>query len=165
MPILDYTTKVPAAKTVAEIQSKLAKAKAEAILTEYESDGTVSALSFRIKTEFGTLTFRLPANIQRVYQVLVRDARIARSQRTREQAARVAWRIVKDWLEAQLAVIEAGLVDLEQVFLPYAQDQSGETFYELVRKQKFVSLLADGRASIGEPFGRPQEPESESTRN
>jgi hypothetical protein len=152
MSILNYTTTVSAAKIVAEIQSKLAKARAEAILTEYEPDGTVSALSFR-----------LPANIKRVYQVLVRDARIARSQRTREHAARVAWRIVKDWVEAQPAMIEAGLVDLEQVFPPYAQDQSGETFYELVRKQKFGPLLWGGRAPAGAHFGQQQQPESESS--
>jgi hypothetical protein len=36
-------------------------------------------LSFRIRTEFGVLTFLLPANIQRVYQVIVRDTRIPRS--------------------------------------------------------------------------------------
>jgi hypothetical protein len=129
MPLLHYTTKVPAAKTIAEIQAKLAKAGASACLLEYENDGTVSAVSFRTKTEFDVLTFRLPANIQRVYQVVVRDPRIPRSQRTREQATRIAWRIVKDWLEAQLAMIEAGLVDREQVFLPYAQDQAGNTFY------------------------------------
>jgi hypothetical protein len=90
MPILDYTTKVPVAKTVAEIEVKLAKAIAEAILKEYDSDGIVTALSFRIRTEFGVLTFLLPANIQRVYQVIVRDTRIPRSLRTKEQAARIA---------------------------------------------------------------------------
>ena len=141
MPILDYSTKVPVARTVSEIQQKLAKAKAEAILTEYENDGTVSAISFRIRTEFGLLTFRLPANIQRVYQVVVRDGAIPRSQRTREQAARIAWRIVKDWLEAQLAMVQAGLTDLEQVFLPYVQNSSGQTLYELMREQKFQPLL------------------------
>ena len=49
MPILDYSTRVPVARTVAEIEGKLAKAKAEAILKEYDSDGMVSALSFRIR--------------------------------------------------------------------------------------------------------------------
>jgi hypothetical protein len=59
MPILDYSTKVSVAKTVAEIESKLAKAKAEAILKEYDSDRIVSAFSFRIRIEFGVLTFLL----------------------------------------------------------------------------------------------------------
>jgi hypothetical protein len=104
-----------------QIEVKLAKAKTEAILKEYDSDGIVSAISFRIKTEFGILTFLLPANIQRIYQVVARDTQIPRSLRTREQASRIAWRIVKDWTDAQLAMIEAGLVDLQQVFLPYAR--------------------------------------------
>ena len=58
---------------------------------------------------------------------MVRDRRIPPKMRTKEQATRVAWRIVKDWLAAQLAMIEAGLVDLEEVFLPYAQNQAGRT--------------------------------------
>jgi hypothetical protein len=141
MAILNYTTKVPIKKTVAEIQERLARAKAEAVLTEYDPDGIISAISFRIKTEFGVLTFRLPAKIQQTYQVIVRDEKIRPGLSTRDQAARVAWRIVKDWLDAQLAMIEAGLVDREQVFLPYVQDQSGQTLYELMRKEKFLALL------------------------
>jgi len=116
-------------------------------LKEYDSDGTVTALSFRIRTEFGVLTFLLPANIGRVYRVIAPDTRIARSLRTKEQAARIAWRIVKDWIEAQLAMIEAGLVDLEQVFLPYAQDPAGRTVYELMRERKFQPLLPGSKNS------------------
>jgi hypothetical protein len=47
------------------------------------------------------------------------------------------------WLEAQLAMIDAGLVDLEQIFLPYAQDSAGQTVYEVVRAQRFSNLLPD----------------------
>ena len=39
-------------------------------------------------------------------------------------------------------MIEAGLVDLEQVFLPYAQDATGRTLYELMRERKFQPLLS-----------------------
>jgi hypothetical protein len=131
-----------------QIEVKLAKAKAEAILKEYDSDGIVSAISFRIKTEFGVLTFLLPANIQRIYQVVARDTQIPRSLRTREQASRIAWRIVKDWTDAQLAMIEAGLVDLQQVFLPYAQDETGQTFFELMRERKFQRLLLESESSV-----------------
>ena len=35
---------------VAEIEARLARAKAEAILKEYDSDGMVSALSFSLRT-------------------------------------------------------------------------------------------------------------------
>lgn len=37
-------------------------------------------------------------------------------------------------------MIEAGLVDLEQVFLPYAQNQGGQTVYDVMSSQRFSSL-------------------------
>jgi hypothetical protein len=46
---------------------------------------------------------------------------LATKRHKREQAARIACRIIPNWEEAQLAIIETGLVDLKQVFLPYAQ--------------------------------------------
>jgi hypothetical protein len=142
MPILNYTTTIEVQKTVGEISAMLGRAKATAILTELE-EGIVSAISFRIKTEFGVLTFRLPANTQRIYQVIARNRLITPRMRTKEQAARVAWRIVKDWLQAQLAMIEADLVDLEQVFLPYAQNAAGQTVYDVMKSQRFSNLLLE----------------------
>src|ERR1700747_906254 len=106
--ILNYTTTISAQRTVGEITELLANAKAEAILSEYK-DGLVVAVSFRIRTEFGVLTFRLPANVDQVYVVLQRSKGIPSRLRTRDQATRVAWRIVKAWLEAQLALKRAGL--------------------------------------------------------
>jgi hypothetical protein len=93
MPILNYTTDVPVAETVDQVQQKLAKAKAPATLIEYDNDGMVSAISFRIQTEFGLLTFRLPADVQKVYQVLVRDSGVSPRFRTKQHAAEVARRI------------------------------------------------------------------------
>ena len=142
--ILNYSTKVAAERTIGEITKLLAQAKAQAILTELE-EGRVSAISFRIVTEFGFLTFRLSARIEAVYRVLVQSREIPAKLRAHDQAARVARRIVKDWLEAQLAMVRAGLVDLEQVFLPYAQDAHGNTLYERMRSQGFSGLrLEDG---------------------
>jgi hypothetical protein len=148
MAILNYTTQIKVEKTVAEIQAVLAKAKAQAIMTEYD-DGVLSALSFRVQTAAGLMTFRLPANVHKIYQVIVRDKRITPKLRTREQAARVAWRILKDWLEAQLAIVTAEMVDLEQVFLPYAQGPDGVTLYESLKARKFSGLaLSDSANSV-----------------
>ena len=58
--------------------------------------------------------------------------------KTLEQAQRVAWRIVKDWLEAQLAIIETEMVTLDQVMLPYMQGDNGQTVYELYRDQQLA---------------------------
>ena len=50
----------------------------------------------------------------------------------------MAWRLVLRWLEAQLAMIRAGLASLDEVFLPYAQDQNGVTLYERPREQSLM---------------------------
>ncbi len=69
--------------------------------------------------------------------MLQRDKRVDRPKyRTRAQAARVAWRIIKDWIEAQLALVEAEQVDMVEVFLPYAQVQGGRTVYEALTSGK-----------------------------
>lgn len=141
MPLLNYTTSISTEKTVSEIQAMLAKAKACAILTEYDGDQILSAISFRlVSAAHGQLSFRLPANIENVYKVLVKDNRIPRGLRTRAQASRVAWRIVKDWLAAQLAFIQSDQADFEQVFLPYAQNSEGQTVYQLYVEKKFATL-------------------------
>ena len=136
MAILNYTTSIATEKTAAEIQKKLAMTGAQAVLYEYDDNGIMSAMSFRIKTIF----FRLPINIEGVYTVLVEDSSVPNRLKSHEQAARVAWRIIKDWIEAQIAIIEAGQAKLEQVFLPYAQNQDGKTLYEVVRDSGFKQL-------------------------
>ncbi len=140
MSLLNYTTQIAAQKTVSEIQHMLCKAKASAVLTEYDPEGVLSAISFRITKTHGILSFRLPANIDNVWKVLVRDYSIPKKLRTREQASRVAWRIVKDWLAAQLAFIESQQADFEQVFLPYAQYADGRTIYEAIKEKGFSGL-------------------------
>ena len=45
---------------------------------------------------------------------------------------RTAWRITKDWVEAQMAIVETKMVTLPQVFLPYAVTQNGQTVYEKI---------------------------------
>jgi hypothetical protein len=143
MPLLNYSTQIAPEKTVAEIQAKLAKAGAHQVLHEYQrGTGELVGLSFRIQTQFGNLAFELPANIAAVETILQKQK--VRVRPGREQAVRVAWRILKDWVEAQLALIETGMVTVEQVFLPYCQSANGETLYQAIKRQKFAGLLTEG---------------------
>lgn len=143
MGILNYTTSIAAEKTASEIQTKLVKASAKAVLSEYENC-VLSHLSFKVDTVHGEMAFRLPANIDGVLKALVRDPKVERRLKTREQAARVAWRIVKDWVEAQLAIIEADMATLPQVFLPYAQTKDG-TVYECFQKHGLPAITYQGK--------------------
>ena len=51
MPILNYTTRIEAEKTVGEIQKRLAAASARQILSEYDADGLLSSVSFGWRDE------------------------------------------------------------------------------------------------------------------
>lgn len=143
MALLNYTTKISTDKTVSEIQARLGKAGADAIMIQYD-DGKPIALRFRVKTSFGPQAFRLPVDPNPVYKVLLRQSsygakdKIPRSFATMEQAARVAWRITKDWIEAQLAIIETEMVSLEQVMLPYMETDNGESVFEMIRSQQLA---------------------------
>lgn len=147
MPILNYTTEVPTAKTANEIQAALVRARAQAIMMEYDDAGVLTHISFRKDTEHGTVAFRLPANVEGVYRIMQNDKRALKSLGAaginKAQAARVAWRIVKDWVQAQLAIIDADMATLPEVFLPYAQLPSGETVYERFSRQGLPALSHD----------------------
>jgi hypothetical protein len=140
--ILNYTTEIAVEKTVAEIQGMLARQGARSILTDYDDEGSPTRISFLIKTLYGDQGFALPANIESVYKVMARQnaqGKIPQRFVTMEQAARVGWRIVKDWLEAQLAIIQTEMVTLDQIFLPYMTvGNQGQTMYELMKERQFL---------------------------
>jgi len=151
MRIANYTTEVPAMKSVGEIQDILVGHGARAIMIDY--DGEVpTALAFIIKTPQRELPFRLPANVKQVEKILLNmRARPPETwhsdykkvmDRVQKQSARVAWRILKDWVRAQMAILETEMVTIEQVFLPYLDVGGGKTLYDAMAERGFKQLGA-----------------------
>lgn len=105
-------------------------------MSEYDSAGNAKSMSFRISQNGVPIFFSLPADVDGVIRALKRD----KVYRDDEHARRVAWRILKDWIEAQMALIYAGMAELTQVFLPYAQTNTGETVYERMQQTEFKML-------------------------
>lgn len=133
MALLNYTTKIDPDKTAAEITRCLTQHGAQAIMTEYDPSTTwISALSFKITVNEQTMGFRLPCDWQPVFQILQKDPKVPHANSTKDQAIRTAWRIVKDWVEAQMALVETKMVTTQQVFLPYVVMRDGRTLAEHV---------------------------------
>lgn len=134
MPLLNYTTEIPADKSIMQITQMLAKSGASAVLHDYDDNGNINAISFRIKFERDSsqeISFRLPTDWRPVLEVMrIQRQRNTRIKANEDQARRVAWRITKDWVEAQLAIIETKMVTPAQLFLPYAVTTDGNTLYE-----------------------------------
>jgi len=60
----NYTTKVPANRSVQEIQEMLQKNGATGVLMEYEKGtGRIASLSFRVDLNGQPILFRLPKNL------------------------------------------------------------------------------------------------------
>lgn len=137
MPILNYTTKVDAYKTVGEIVGILVKHGAKRIAQDYDGERVV-AVCFLMNTPFGEQAVRLPANAEAVLKVLNKQ----KVKADFAQAERVAWRIVKDWVEAQMAILESEQVTMSEIFLPYMINAEGQTVYQLFEKRQL--LLSDG---------------------
>jgi hypothetical protein len=55
-----------------------------------------------------------------------------------EYVYRVAWRNIREWVMAQLTLYETEIVEMPQVFLPFAQDATGKTAYEVILEGKFL---------------------------
>lgn len=134
MPILDYTTKVAVHTTIGQIQACLVKHGARKIMQEYNENGHITALTFSVDTPFGQRAVILPANpdsVQRVLQTQKVKCDFA-------QAERVAWRIVKDWVEAQMAILESEMVQIDQIFLPYMVNNEGKTLCEAYQSKQLL---------------------------
>lgn len=138
MTIKNYTTTISVNKTIGEIQGILSKHGATAIMTEYDN-GNVTGLSFKIMTPRGELGIRLPSNTDRVLQVLKNQKKNnAKVKDTFEQANKVAWRIIKDWVDAQMAILETEMVEMEQIFLPYVLNNKGKTLYQEFKENQLL---------------------------
>ncbi|SNT46582.1 hypothetical protein [Rhodococcoides kyotonense] len=143
MPLLNYTTSISPTKTIMEIQAALAKAGASASMANYDREGNIVSLSFRIMADGQEISFRLPTAWEPVQQTLKKQ-RVSPKYQTPEQALRVAWRITKDWVEGQLAIIETQMVTTAQVFLPYAITNDGSTVWEYMAHNPQI-LIGDGK--------------------
>jgi len=132
MPLLNYSTKVDIYATLGAIQGQLVKHGAKKIMQDYDDQGRIVSISFLIDTPAGVRGIRLPANVDAVQKVLARQ----KVKCDREQAERVAWRIVKDWVEAQMAILESEMVQVDEIFLPYMVNDKGQTFFAAYRENQ-----------------------------
>ena len=163
MFLKNYTSEVPVRQTIHRIEQVLIKCGVSGIMKEYVgTEGEIAAITFQIAVASGRLTIRLPADKAKALEALWGDyvdgdklnekgdqviAWASRKKKRRadfaEQAARTAWKIVQDWIEVQMSMIQMKQADTLQVFLPYVFDGK-RTYYEALRETNFRGLLTEG---------------------
>lgn len=151
MAIKNYTSDKPIDRIFAELQQTLGQHGAKQISFDYGDDGKVHRLQFVSKVKDRFIPIRLPARVEKAQAVLKRQWEEGTISHKRgreqtygyEQAYRVAWHNILDWVQAQMALLEIDMVKMEEVFLPYMQDRQGVTFFERMEQQGF--LLESGK--------------------
>lgn len=134
------TTHIEPSQTVGEIQRILGRYGASAILTEY-NNREVMAVSFKVRFNDQDIPFRLPCRWEAILKKLQSKRKRKPYKRSDEaQARRVAWRQILRWIEAQLALVDTEMVQIQEVFMPYLQMNTGQTLYEKLEETKFKMI-------------------------
>lgn len=153
MAVLNYTTKIATAKTVGEVQAMLAGYGANRIAVDY-TDRIPTGLTFAYPTPHGVRVFSLPVDVAAMHRLLVAEDDAGRLRaggmsvavrRSREHAERVAWRVMKDWIAAQLTLVGTQMAQLDEVMLPYLVVDGGQTLYAAYRDRGDSLMLEGGR--------------------
>jgi hypothetical protein len=158
MFLKNYTSNVPVSDTIHRIEKVLLRCGVTGIMKEYGLNAKVVAVSFQIDTPAGKKAVRLPADEERAIEALWldyvgddmgSDGKVLWSSRKRktksefiQQGERTAWKIVQDWVEVQMSMIQMKQADVLQVFLPYLYD-GRRTYYQALKEANYAGLLTN----------------------
>jgi len=128
-----YTTTIDAKRTAGECVALLTDAGADHVSLSMRERQPVG-IGFTLDTTAGKRHFELPVNVKGVHAMLMRADRAGEFASLRkgpwvtseQHALDVAWRVVRDWLDAQLALIAAELVTISEAFTAYRVIESGQ---------------------------------------
>lgn len=145
--IKNYTSTVPATKSVSYIESKLVSYGAKNILKLYK-DKKLEGIAFIVEVNGKELPFRVPARIEKIEELFKRRLTRRRYHEAtlkniKEQAERTAWKLLSDWVDVQMSLIELDQVEFLEVFLPFVYDPTKEQiFFEKLKDSQFKMLTA-----------------------
>ena len=148
--IKNITSEIEVEKTIMKIEKILIDFGAQGILKEYTGH-RIKSLSFYISRDGQNIPFKLPMNLEsarRVVKQAAQNRKIAlkflEEPHTSDKAEKVGWRVIKDWIHAQLSLIEIDFADPVELLLPYVYDTATkQTFFEKI-KQNPQMLLGSG---------------------
>jgi hypothetical protein len=146
--VKNYTSEVPATRTAERIEAFLVKAGATYVNKQYQA-GSLTGINFAIEVSDGvSVAYQLPVNVEAMRDYMNKQRRRTKTwltdadiKRIAAQAERTAWKIMQDWVEAQLSLVATNQAELAQVFLAYAHNGT-ETFYANVKRRGFAQIAA-----------------------
>ncbi len=127
----------------------------------YNNDGAIHAISFQINMPgVPALNIRIPADGKAAQTALWLDyagadvspdgltinywnrRKTKKKSDFREQGERTAWKLMQDWIEVQISMIQLKQADTLQVFLPYVWDGT-QTYYDALKTNDFKAMIPE----------------------
>lgn len=141
------TTDVPAERSAGAITDLLVQGGAVRVSMQY-AERKIVGIDFVFvhgKLEF---PFTIPARVDVLFQKFWTERKYRESDRPQvmARAERVAWRQLFRWVEAQVALIETGMVSTVQVFTPYMLAEGNRTVFDLLMEQRQKLLPGASRS-------------------
>lgn len=161
--LLNFSTSIDANKTAGEVQAMLAAKGVKQVSIDY-TNGEPQALTFSIEALNQLFHFRMLADVEGVFAAMKQNSSISRNLKTKQQAAKVAWRILKSWVEIEVARVEIsgakyeeGKIAYIEIFMSCIVTGNNQTMFERFRQDpmKMIGesnqkLLSDGNVIEGE---------------
>jgi len=138
--IKNYTSTVPYGRSIDHIELKLVRHGAQQITKQYTPTGDLEGVIFSLNG----ITFKLPARIEKVKDHLMKEysrPHKGTEEKVREQAKITAWKLLSDWVDVQMSLIELEQAEMMEVFLPYTYNASkNQTLFEFYKLSDFKQL-------------------------
>ena len=144
MNLKNYTSSVPVINSIGKIEHRLAQSGATHIAKSYERERPVGMI-FQIPVNNIPMTFKLPAKADKVFDHMLkqrsRPPQASQREAIKMQADRTAWKILSDWVDIQVSLIQLDQAEAIEVFLPYTYDgKNDRTLFEKMRDNNFKLL-------------------------
>jgi hypothetical protein len=134
----NYTTSVAPEKTATECVLALGRFGASQVTLFFNPARLPVGITFVLDAGHGARGYKLGVDLTRTLDAL-RAAQIPRAHANPGQAQRTAWKTLQAWLEANLTLIETGLMNAEQVLLTYEVDTEGRSRWEVESASRSVT--------------------------
>lgn len=159
MFLKNYTSNVPVSQTIYRIEQVLIRCGVSGITKEYGPNSEVTAIRFHIPVNGREMTVRLPADAKKAHEALWKDyagvdiskdgngvqygsRKKLRPSDFKEQSERTAWKIIQDWVEVQMSMIQMKQAETIEVFMPYIWDGKS-TVYQRIKESGYRALLPE----------------------
>jgi len=114
-----YTTTVSVERSMVAVEKSLVELGASEIHKVYDSEGRVAAMHFAAPVNGARVHFKMPTDVERVYECSKDNKKVPSRNRTREHAERVVWRNLHMWLKTLAVLVELGIYKPLDAFLPH----------------------------------------------